>query len=218
MSTLFELNGPALPPQGGGAADSIVVLLHGYGADGNDLIGLAPHLAQALPGTLFISPDAPFPCEMGFGRQWFAFQNQTPAQIMAGAKAAAGILNEFLDGLLRRFSLADGRMALVGFSQGTMMALDVASKRAAPFAGVVGFSGRLLDDGTWANGVTVRPPVLLVHGDADPLVPVASLDQAAAALKGAGFAVETLLRPGLAHGIDPEGIAAASAFLQRVLA
>jgi phospholipase/carboxylesterase len=137
---------------------------------------------------------------------------------MAGAKAAAGILNEFLDGLLRRFSLPDGRMALVGFSQGTMMALEIAPKRAAPFAGVVGFSGRLLDDGTWAKDIRTRPPVLLVHGDADPMVPVANLDHAATVLKGAGFVVETLRRPGLAHGIDQEGIAAASAFLRRVLA
>ena len=218
MSDLFELNGPTLPPQGGGPADSVVVLLHGYGADGNDLIGLAPHLAAHLPKTLFISPDAPFPCEMGFGRQWFSFQNRTPAEIKEGVIAAVEILNSFLDGLLRRFSLKDARMALVGFSQGTMMALDVAPRRAASVAGVVGFSGRLLDGAALEKEVKVRPPVLLVHGDADSMVPVAHLDHAEAGLKSVGIAVETLRRPGLAHGIDPEGIAAASAFLTRVLA
>ena len=218
MNGLFELNGPALPPQGGGPADSLVVLLHGYGADGNDLIGLAPHLAASLPKTLFVSPNAPFPCEMGFGRQWFSFQNRTPAEIKEGLIAASDILNGFLDGLLQRFSLKDGRMALVGFSQGTMMALDVAPRRVAPVAGVVGFSGRLIDSDALAREVKVRPPVLLVHGEADPMVPVASLDHAETGLKTAGIAVETLRRPGLAHGIDQEGISAAAEFLKRVLA
>ena len=218
MSDLFELNGPALPPQGGGPADSLVVLLHGYGADGDDLIGLAPHLAAGLPKTLFVSPNAPFPCEMGFGRQWFSFQNRTPAEIKEGLIAASDILNGFLDGLLQRFSLKDARMALVGFSQGTMMALDVAPRRVAAVAGVVGFSGRLIDSDALAKECKVRPPVLLVHGDADTLVPIGNLAHAEAGLKQAGMAVETLLRPGLAHSIDEAGITAAAAFLQRVLA
>lgn len=218
MNGLFELNGPTLPPQGGGPADSLVVLLHGYGADGNDLIGLAPHLAAGLPKTLFVSPNAPFPCEMGFGRQWFSFQNRTPAEIKEGLVAAAEILDGFLNGLLQRFSLKDGRMALVGFSQGTMMALDVAPRRAVPVAGVVGFSGRLIDRAALVREVKARPPVLLIHGDADSMVPVVNLDHAEAGLKEAGIAVETLRRPGLAHGIDEEGIAAAAAFLKRVLA
>lgn len=217
MKDLFELNGPALPPQGGGPADSLVVLLHGYGADGNDLIGLAPHLAASLPKTVFVSPHAPFPCEMGFGRQWFSFQDRTPSAIMAGARAAAQILDGFLDDLLKRFGLKDGRMALVGFSQGTMMALHVAPRRANPAAGIVGFSGRLLDDGSLAKDAQARSPVLLVHGDADEMVPIAALDEAEAGLKVAGIAVETLRRPGLAHGIDPEGMNAAAAFLKRVL-
>lgn len=218
MNALFELNGPALPPQGGGPADSLVVLLHGYGADGNDLIGLAPHLAAGLPKTLFVSPHAPFPCEMGFGRQWFSFQDRTSSAIMAGTRAAGEILDGFLDDLLKRFALKDNRMALVGFSQGTMMALHVAPRRPASVAGVIGFSGRLLDDGTLAKEIKVRPPALLIHGEADEVVPPAALDEAAAGLQAAGIAVETLRRPGLAHGIDPEGIAAASTFLARVLA
>ena len=218
MSELFDINGPAFPPQGGGPADSLVVLLHGYGADGNDLISLAPHLAVSLPKTLFVSPNAPFPCEMGFGRQWFSFQDRAPSAIMAGTRAAAQILDRFLDDLLKRFALKDGRLALVGFSQGTMMALHVAPRRAASVAGVVGFSGRLLDDGSLAKEIKGRAPMLLVHGEADEVVPPAALDEAAAGLKAAGIAVETLRRPGLAHGIDPEGMTAASAFLARVLA
>lgn len=217
MTGLFDLTGPALPPQGGGPADSLVVLLHGYGADGNDLIGLAPHLAAVLPKALFVSPHAPFPCEMGFGRQWFSFQDRTPAAIMAGTRAAADILNGFLDDMLGRFELKDGRMALVGFSQGTMMALHVALRRAVPVGGVVGFSGRLLDDGSLAKEIKVRPPMLLIHGEADEVVPVSSLGEAETGLKAAGVMVETMRRPGLAHGIDPEGIAVAVSFLQRQL-
>jgi len=217
MTGLFDLAGPALPPQGGGPADSLVVLLHGYGADGNDLIGLAPDLAAVLPKTLFVSPHAPFPCEMGFGRQWFSFQDRTPAAIMAGTRAAADILNGFLDELLARFALKDSRMALVGFSQGAMMALHVAPRRIAASGGVVGFSGRLLDDGSLTKEIKVHPPVLLIHGEADEVVPVSSLGEAEAGLKAAGVTVETMRRPGLAHGIDPEGIAAATFFLRRQL-
>ncbi len=214
MRGIFDLNGPAVPPAQQGAADSLVVFLHGYGADGDDLIALAPHLARALPRTMFVSPHAPFPCEMGFGRQWFSFEDRTPAAIMAGAVAASEILDAFLNDLLERLGLAAARMALVGFSQGTMMALHTAPRREAAVAGIVGFSGRLLDDGGFAAAVRARPPVLLVHGTADSLVPVAALDEADAALKAAGFAVEAHKRPGLEHSIDQEGLSLAAAFLQ----
>jgi phospholipase/carboxylesterase len=203
-----------VPPAQQGAPDSLVVFLHGYGADGDDLIALAPHLARALPRTMFVSPHAPFPCEMGFGRQWFSFEDRAPAAIMAGAVAASDILDSFLNDILERFGLAEDRLALVGFSQGTMMALHTAPRRAEAVAGIVGFSGRLLDDGGFAGAVRARPPVLLVHGTADTLVPVSALDEAEAALKAAGIAVEAHKRPGLEHSIDQDGLNLAAAFLQ----
>jgi phospholipase/carboxylesterase len=219
MTGLFDLSGPAVPPAAGGAAASIVVLLHGYGADGNDLIGLAPHLGQVLPKTLFVSPHAPFPCEMGGpGRQWFSLQDRTPSAVLAGVGAVQQILNAFLDDMLARFKLPESRLALVGFSQGTMMALHAAPRRATPCAGIVGFSGRLLDDGALKREAVSRPPVLLIHGDADQLVPIGNLDHAVEGLKAAGIAVEAHRRAGLDHGIDEEGLRLATAFLKRVLA
>ncbi len=214
MKGLFDLKGPGLPPANGGAPDALVVLLHGYGADGSDLIELAPHLAHALPGAFFVSPHAPFPCEMGpFGRQWFSFQDRSMAAIMAGTRAAAPILEGFIDELLARFNLPESRLGLIGFSQGTMMALHVAPRRAEAAAGVVGFSGRLLDDASLQTDIRSRPPVLLVHGADDELVPIAALDEAAAGLTAAGIEVESHRRPGLGHGIDAEGLALATRFL-----
>ncbi|MFN0043326.1 MAG: alpha/beta hydrolase [Alphaproteobacteria bacterium] len=214
MTGLYDLDGPAVPSAAQGAPDSIVVFLHGYGADGDDLIALAPHLARALPRTLFISPHAPFACEMGFGRQWFSFEDRWPQAILAGADTAARLIGEFLDALLARTGLADSRLALVGFSQGTMMALHAAPRRVQACAAIVGFSGRLLDDGTFAAAVRSRPPVLLVHGEADGVVPVAALDEAVVGLKAAGIAVEAQRRPGLEHSIDQEGMAGAALFLR----
>ena len=217
MTGLYDLNGPAIAPAAQGAPDSIVVFLHGYGADGDDLIALTPHFAHALPRTLFVSPHAPFPCEMGFGRQWFGFGDRRPEAILSGADTAGRLLGEFLDTLLARTGLAEARLALVGFSQGTMMALHVAPRRAEPCAAIIGYSGRLLDGGTFAAAVRSHPPVLLVHGEADGVVPVAALDEAVAGLKAAGIAVEAHRRPGLEHGIDGEGMALAAAFLEKRL-
>lgn len=219
MKGLFDLNGPGMPPANGESPDSLVVLLHGYGADGSDLIELAPHLARTLPGAFFVSPHAPFPCEMGpFGRQWFSFQDRSIEAIMAGARAAAPILEAFIDHLLERFGLPENRLALVGFSQGTMMALHVAPRRKESCAGVVGFSGRLLDGATLQSEIRARPPVLLIHGTDDTLVPIDALDEASSGLSAAGLAVETHRRPGLGHGIDAEGIELAARFLGRRLA
>ncbi|MFO0995756.1 MAG: alpha/beta fold hydrolase [Alphaproteobacteria bacterium] len=218
MKGLFDLSGPGMPPANGAAPDSLVILLHGYGADGNDLIELAPHLAQALPGAFFVSPHAPFPCEMGpFGRQWFSFQDRSLEAIMAGTRAAAPILESFVDELLGRFTLPESRLALIGFSQGTMMALHVAPRRAESCAGVVGFSGRLLDGAVLQSEVRARPPVLLIHGTDDELVPIDALEEASSGLSAAGLAVETHRRPGLGHGIDAEGLALATRFLQEKL-
>lgn len=213
MTGPFDLSGPSVPPASG-KATSLVVFLHGYGADGNDLIGLAPHWQDILPGTAFVSPHAPFPCEEApYGRQWFGFRGRDEAALLAGAVLAAGLVNEFLDREMQRLALAADRVALVGFSQGTMLSLHVALRRPQAIAGVVGYSGLLMSPDILAAEIKSKPPVLLVHGDADPLVPFAELGVAAKALGALGVPVATERRPGLPHSIDQVGLAKGGRFL-----
>jgi len=217
MTTAETFNGPRLEPQGG-AADALVVLLHGLGADGNDLISLAPLLARALPQAAFVSPNAPFSCDMApFGFQWFSFQSQGADDILAGVERAAPLLEAFLDTELARRGIAPDRLALLGFSQGTMMALHVGLRRAAPPAAIVGFSGALIASERLAQEIRARPPVTLVHGNADPVVPHAALAAAEAALAAHGVPVMSTTRPGLGHGIDEIGIELASQALTAAL-
>jgi phospholipase/carboxylesterase len=215
---LLEIDGPRFGPASGGKADSLIVLLHGVGADGNDLIELAPILGEHLPGTAFVSPHAPFPYDGApMGRQWFSLMERTQEMMLAGVRASAPILDAFLDEELARLALSDNRLALVGFSQGTMMSLYVAPRRAKPIAGVVGFSGALVGADLLAAEVKSRPPVLLIHGDADPVVPVQAMEGARRALTAAGIAVETERRPGLPHSIDQPGLVKALHFLRAKL-
>ena len=217
MSEILELNGPELAPATGGAPETLVILLHGYGADGNDLIGLAPHLARVLPKAHFISPNAPYPCEMGFGYQWFSIQNQDPVLRLGQIRGAAQILDAFIDAQLERHGLPDDRLALVGFSQGTMMSLFTAPRRATPCAGIMGYSGRMESPELMEQEIKSRPPVVLVHGDRDELLPLQLLDQAAGTLKANGVEVETHVRPGLGHGIDEVGLQIGMQFLGKIL-
>jgi len=212
------LDGPRIHPVGT-PAKSLVVFLHGYGADGNDLIGIGRRWAPLLPTTAFVSPHAPEPCaESPMGRQWFPLAGVDPAKLRDGVFGAAPILDAFLDAELARHRLTDDRLALVGFSQGTMMALHVAPRRTNRIAGVVGYSGLIPGPEFLAAEVKHQPPVLLVHGDADPVVPSLALFAAARVLGDAGFAVEWHMRPGLAHSIDQEGLDLGLEFLKRVLA
>ncbi|WP_149536288.1 alpha/beta hydrolase [Siccirubricoccus phaeus] len=211
---MATLDGPRLGPRAGGAAQQLVVLLHGLGADGQDLISLAPEWAESLPHAAFIAPDAPTPCDMApWGRQWFSLQDRNPARMEVGLRAAAPALQSFLDAELARLGLPGSALALAGFSQGCMMALFCGLRRATAPAAILGYSGALLAPASLAAEITCRPPVLLVHGDADDVVPVAATRSAATALLAAGVPVETLYRPGLAHGIDAAGIAAGKAAL-----
>lgn len=201
-----------------GPVRRLVVLLHGYGADGADLISLADSWAAALPGTAFVAPDAPEPCEMSsFGRQWFSLHERTAANRLAGASAVRALVDGYLDALLAEFGLAADRLALAGFSQGTMVGLYTALRRPVPVAGMLGYSGMLVAPERLDAEIAARPPVLLVHGDADPVVPFAALGEAETALRAAAVPVETLVRRGLGHGIDGEGAAAGGRFLARVL-
>lgn len=212
----MQLSGPSAVYPNGASPRRLVVLLHGLGADGNDLFGLAPAFAPALPETAFVSPDAPFPCDMApYGRQWFSLQTRDPAAILAGVKDSARILDGFLDDMLEKYRLDDSKLALVGFSQGCMMSLYVGPRRAKRIAGIVGYSGRLVGDTAEFKS---KPPMLLVHGDADQVVPPDSLPLAVAALEKAGVPVEAVARPGLGHGIDPIGLERGRDFLVKVLA
>jgi phospholipase/carboxylesterase len=206
-------------PSAGGAPRQIVVLLHGVGADGQDLIGLAPMLAERLPHALFVAPDGPQPCDMApYGRQWFSLQDRRPAALLAGVKRAAPQLDAFLDELLARHGLDESRLALLGFSQGTMTALHVAPRRRRPVAAVLGFSGALLGAEALPQEVRSRPPVMLIHGDADDVVPVDAMFMAVEGLQAAEIPVQWILRPGLPHSIDPYGIDAGARFLADMLA
>jgi phospholipase/carboxylesterase len=209
---------PAQGPAAGGAPHHIVVLLHGYGADGNDLIALAPAWAEGLPHALFVAPHAPAPLEAGpWGRQWFSLRETTPRALLEGARTAAPVLDSFLDRLLKRHGLTDACLALCGFSQGCMMALHVGLRRKSAPAAILGYSGALVGGAEAVADITSRPPVMLVHGTADSVVPFAALGMAKAALAAAAVPVETLPRAGLAHGIDEEGLEAGRAFLMRHL-
>jgi phospholipase/carboxylesterase len=217
MTGLLDLDGPRYGAAAG-EAQQLVVLLHGLGADGHDLIALAPMFAQRLPQAAFVSPDAPFPCDMApVGRQWFSFQDASPEAILGGVRLAAPVLNAFLDAELARHGLGDGQLVLAGFSQGTMMALYVALRRPAACACVLGYSGALIGAELLAGELKSRPPVLLLHGDADQVVPPGALPAAVAALEALGVPVTSELRPGLGHGIDERGVQLGADFLVRHL-
>ena len=212
------LSGPSRRPVSGGKPSRLVILLHGLGADGNDLIGLAPYWAPLVPTAEFLSPNAPFPCDMApYGHQWFSVQDRSPAAVLAGVRAAAPLLDAFIDDALAERDLSDADLALVGFSQGTMMSLYVGLRRSKPVAGIVGFSGRLLAPELLASELRSRPRMLLVHGTDDPLVPYESLAAAETALTDAAVPVETLTCAGVGHSIDENGLRRGGLFLKEVL-
>jgi phospholipase/carboxylesterase len=212
----ITLDGPKVAPKSGNAAKQLVVFLHGYGSNGDDLISLAPYWADLLPDAEFVSPNAPFPCEQNpfGGFQWFGLEERNAAMRLGSTRAAATILDAFLDAALKARGLDESRLALVGFSQGTMMALHVGPRRAIAPAAIVGYSGALIGADALGPELKSRPPVLLVHGTADQVVPFGAMDAATQALRAQGLKVEAVARPGLPHSIDPEGLTRGGRFLQ----
>ncbi|MDF0602639.1 alpha/beta fold hydrolase [Psychromarinibacter sp. C21-152] len=204
-----------------GQAKSVVVFLHGYGADGDDLLGLAEPLAPHLPDTVFVAPDAPEPCVNNpMGYQWFPIpwlDGSSEAVAEQAMMQSVQDLNAYLDGVLLEEGLTPDRMVLFGFSQGTMMSLHVAPRRPDPVAAVVGFSGRILQPETLAEEAVSKMPVLLVHGDQDEVVPPHSLSEAGNALQEAGFEVYAHVMEGTGHGIAPDGLSVALAFIREKL-
>ncbi|MEM8731583.1 MAG: alpha/beta fold hydrolase [Pseudomonadota bacterium] len=198
---------------------SVVVFLHGYGANGADLLGIADVLAEHLPDTLFVAPDAPEACPgVPGGYQWFPIpwiDGSSEEAAARGMEQAVKDLNAFLDALMVDEDVLPEQVVLFGFSQGTMMSLHVAPRREDEVAGVVAFSGRLLSPESLAEETLVRPPILLIHGDADDVVPPQSLPQAAEALQEAGWKdVYAHVMKGTGHGIAPDGLSVALAFMR----
>ena len=216
---MAELNGPRLEPRSG-KARRLVVFLHGYGADGNDLIDLGRAWQPLLPDTAFVSPHAIERCgQAPTGRQWFSLTFRDPNERWTGVNKAGPVLEKFIDAELARRELPPSALALVGFSQGTMMALHVGLRRAQAPAAIVGYSGMFVlpevEPEKMTSEVRSRPPVMLVHGDRDDLIPAAALFQAAQGLADLGVPVEWHLSAGIGHGIDAEGLRHGDEFLAR---
>ncbi len=231
-----SLDGPRLPPMQG-AARQLVVLLHGYGADGNDLIDLAEHWRRDLPQAAFVAPNAPtlvpgaaYGPGMG-GRQWFGLNDYDPTmlrrdpyraagiyeKLLAGAEQAAPLLQAFLAAELARHGVAPGKLALVGFSQGTMMALHLGLRQAVAPAAILGFSGALVGAERLAQQARSKPPILLVHGSADDVVPLEAMFDTLNGLGAAEIPARWHLCLGLSHAIDPEGLRLGGKFLAQSL-
>ena len=201
-------------PANGEPAKRLVVLLHGYGADMHDLIGLASHWTEMIPDAEFISPNAPEVCdELPSGRQWFPVGDLDLERMHEGVLTVAPMLDTFLDAELEKRGLTERDLVLIGFSQGTMLALHVGLRRVQAPAGIIGYSGVLVGPEHLADEILAKPPVLLVHGSEDPLIPVQAQTMTENVLTGAGVRVKSHVSKGLGHGIDPAGLALGGHFL-----
>ena len=211
---MIAIDGPSIHPLSGGKAKQLVIFLHGYGADGNDLIGLASYFQQILPDAYFISPNAPESCPMNpMGYQWFDFTSNDPDLIWKKVNDAGEILNNFIDTKLNELNLSDKDLSLVGFSQGTMMSLHVGLRRIATMSSIVGFSGRLIREDILSDEMKSKPPVYLIHGDQDPMVPYSDTINAAKILKDLDIDVQSHISPNTSHSIAQDGLEIAKKFL-----
>lgn len=205
-------------PKSGNPPKNIIFFLHGLGANGQDLIGIAEQWCEAFPNTLFLSPDAPEPCDMApMGYQWFSLQDRSPDRLLQNVQAAAPAVDNLIDTILNEHGLEPNKLALVGFSQGGMMSMHVALRRPEALWAVLSYSGALIESPSMGSEIKSRPPVFLRHGEADDVVPVTAFHHAKTALKKFGIEVEGETVPGMSHGIDPKGLALGSDFLTKNL-
>jgi phospholipase/carboxylesterase len=209
------ISGPVVAPRSGGVPKQLVVLLHGYGADGEDLIGLADPLSEALPHAMFAAPNAPARCAQNpFGYEGFpiAFDRMRES-VGAGAPTARQVIVDYLSEQWKLTGLGPGDTFLVGFSQGAMIALHVGLSLSEPVLGIVSFSGALIPPGEYDNGSAPKLPVCLIHGEIDPVVDPILTQRAAESLNGHGYPVSVHVSPGLPHGISPDGLQFAAEFM-----
>lgn len=212
------LDGPRLAPLSNSKPNALIVLIHGYGSNGDDLIALAAMIRPSLPGAAFVAPNAPSQIpSMAAAHQWWPIETFSMAERAAGAAAAAPELDAFITAELEKSGLASDRLLLVGFSQGTMMALHVGLRRPDGIAGIIGISGMLVAPERLKPDIQSRPPVLLIHGTEDDVVPFRSMELASTTLADVGVPVETHVSPGVGHSVGPDGLTAATGFARRVL-
>ncbi len=216
---MLRLDGPRMPPANGGAAKKLVILAHGYGSNGQDLIGLAPYLSRALPDAVFVAPNAPEPVP-GYpgGYQWFPISRLDPHLMGAGVRSAASSLDRFIDAELTRYRLTAADCALVGFSQGTMMSLHVGLRRPEPLGAILGYSGLLAAPETLAAEIKSRPPIALAHGDRDDVIPIGGLFATIDGLAAARTPCMWRISPGAGHTIAEDALALGDSFLRSAFA
>ena len=212
---IIKLNGPMIKPKSGDVK-KIVMFLHGYGANGEDLVSLSSVWIDDLPNTLFVSPNAPFNCDFGENSfQWFELQERTENEIYNGLKKIGPILNQFIDNLLKEYNLSIEDLFVVGFSQGTITALYHMNKREKACAGIIGYSGLLFEDKDFENNIKSRPPILLYHGKNDSVIGFESSNSAKKRLEKLGFEVNCIIQDNLEHGIDINGLDEGKKFLKK---
>ncbi len=211
---MVKLNGPMLAPRNGQPPRQLFVLLHGYGADGNDLIDLGRHWGGLFPEALFVAPNAPTICaQNAMGYEWFPIGVDRHPSWMQGIGHAAPVLGEFLEDLWAQTGLGPRETVLAGFSQGAMLALHVGTALGEPLRAILAFSGAFIASEAFAAGIGAKPPVALMHGEEDSVLDAEFSRTAAAELEAAGFDVGLHLTPGLGHGISNEGLAFATSFV-----
>jgi len=212
-----QLSGPMLAPKTG-KGTKLMVLLHGYGSDGNDLIGLARYWQSALPEMLFVAPNGPEKCPMNpDGYQWFDLDMNREISRLTGSKKARPVLEKFLDQLWEQTGFDASQTILVGFSQGGMMALDVGLRLKKQPLGIISFSGGLTGENDWESHIKIKPPVCLVHGEGDDVVPVSLSINSKTRLEKIGIKIAMQIEPGLGHTISVEGLGFALAFMRELL-
>ena len=215
---LPDLSGPMSLPKEGVTPDSLVIICHGFGANGQDLIGLAENWRAMFPGTVFLAPNAPDGCPGNPGGfQWFPITSFDRAERAEGVLRAAPILDHYIDQKLEEYGLDENRLVLAGFSQGTMMALHVGLRREKQIAGILGYSGALILPEKLVAEMNSKPPVLLIHGDQDNVVPAYMMFETVGALEAAGLTVEKHISQGVAHGIAPDGLQKGGIFIAKAL-
>ena len=214
MNDQPTLQGPSVAPASGQPAKQLVIFCHGVGSDGQDLIGLAPYFAKVLPDAQFVSPNGPEAFDLApAGYQWFSLNNPDLASRLTGTQAAGPVLDAYIDQQMALYGLEAKDVALVGFSQGAMMSLHVGIRRQQQLAGILAYSGAIIAPDLIAGELKTQPPVLMMHGATDDVVPIEALYEGVAALQGSGVLARGEVVPHLGHSLNDKCIMEGMDFL-----